>query len=55
MIPAREELDSRGDEVWCADITYVPMPHGHAYLCAVMDWFSRNGREDSKAWGSPEA
>jgi putative transposase len=29
------------DEVWCADITYVPMPHGHAYLCAVMDWHSR--------------
>gem|GEM_PF-2080312 len=54
MIPAREELDSWGDEVWCADITYVPMPHGHAYLCAVMDWFSRNGREDSKAWGLPE-
>lgn len=29
------------DEVWCADITYLPMPHGHAYLCAVMDWHSR--------------
>lgn len=29
------------DEAWCADITYVPMPHGHAYLCAVMDWHSR--------------
>jgi putative transposase len=29
------------DEVWCADITYVPMPRGHAYLCAVMDWHSR--------------
>jgi putative transposase len=29
------------DEVWCADITYIPMPHGHAYLCAVMDWHSR--------------
>ena len=29
------------DQVWCADITYVPMPGGHAYLCAVMDWFSR--------------
>ena len=31
----------RPDQVWCADITYVPMPHGHAYLCAVMDWYSR--------------
>ena len=29
------------DQVWCADITYVPMPRGHAYLCAVMDWHSR--------------
>jgi putative transposase len=31
----------RPDQVWCADITYVRMPRGHAYLCAVMDWFSR--------------
>jgi len=31
----------RPDQVWCADITYVPMAHGHAYLCAVMDWHSR--------------
>ena len=22
-------------------MTCVPMPHGHAYLCAVMDWYSR--------------
>jgi putative transposase len=29
------------DQVWCSDITYVPMPCGHAYLCAVMDWYSR--------------
>jgi putative transposase len=32
---------SRPNQVWCADITYVPMPRGHAYLCAVMDWYSR--------------
>lgn len=31
----------RPDQVWCADITYVQMPRGHAYLCAVMDWNSR--------------
>ena len=31
----------RPNQVWCADITYVPMPKGHAYLCAVMDWHSR--------------
>jgi len=29
------------DEVWCADITYVPMRRGYMYLVAVMDWFSR--------------
>jgi len=28
-------------EVWCADITYVPMQCGFMYLVAVMDWFSR--------------
>ena len=32
---------TRPDQVWCADITYVPMERGHAYLCAVMDWHSR--------------
>lgn len=37
----RNRVVSRPDQVWCADITYVPMPHGHAYLCAVMDWYSR--------------
>lgn len=31
----------RPDQVWCADITYVPMAYGHAYLCVVMDWHSR--------------
>lgn len=29
------------DEVWCTDITYIPMPTGFMYLVAVMDWFSR--------------
>lgn len=32
---------TRPDQVWCADITYVPMARGNAYLCAVMDWHSR--------------
>lgn len=31
----------RPDQVWCSDITYIPMPGGHAFLCAVMDWHSR--------------
>lgn len=29
------------NEVWCTDITYVPMRCGFLYLVAVMDWFSR--------------
>ena len=29
------------DEVWCADITYLPIEKGHAYLVAIMDWHSR--------------
>jgi len=37
----RNRVVGSADEVWCADITYVPMRHGHAYLCAVMDWHSR--------------
>jgi len=37
----RELAVTRPNQVWCADITYVPMPHGHAFLCAVMDWHSR--------------
>ena len=31
----------RPDQVWCADITYIPMHRGWVYLVAVMDWFSR--------------
>ena len=37
----RELAVTRPNQVWCADITYVPMPYGHAFLCAVMDWHSR--------------
>jgi putative transposase len=31
----------RPGQVWCADITYVPMKLGFLYLVAIMDWFSR--------------
>ena len=31
----------RPDQVWCADLTYLPMRHGWLYLVAVMDWYSR--------------
>jgi len=29
------------DQVWCVDITYVPMANGFMYLVAIMDWWSR--------------
>jgi len=32
---------TRPNQVWSADITYVPMPTGFMYLVAVIDWFSR--------------
>ncbi|WP_096335068.1 IS3 family transposase [Kiritimatiella glycovorans] len=32
---------TRPNQVWCADITYIPMPRGYCYLVAVMDWYSR--------------
>jgi putative transposase len=31
----------RPDQVWCADLTYIPMRRGFLYLVAVMDWASR--------------
>lgn len=31
----------RPDQVWCIDITYIPMRVGWSYLVAVMDWHSR--------------
>jgi len=32
---------TRPNQVWCSDITYVPLRRGFMYLVAVMDWFSR--------------
>ncbi len=29
------------NQVWSADITYLPMPTGFMYLVAVMEWYSR--------------
>jgi putative transposase len=31
----------RPNQVWCADITYIPMRRGFLYLVAVMDWATR--------------
>ncbi len=36
------ELDIvRPNQVWCADVTYIPMRRGFLYLVAVMDWATR--------------
>jgi len=32
---------SRINQVWAADVTYIPMAHGFLYLVAVIDWYSR--------------
>lgn len=37
----RDLLINRPNQVWCADITYIPLAKGFVYLVAVMDWFSR--------------
>jgi putative transposase len=31
----------RVNQVWTADICYIPMAQGFLYLVAVMDWVSR--------------
>ena len=31
----------RPDQVWSADITYIPLKGRFAYLVAIMDWYSR--------------
>ena len=30
------------NQVWCSDITYIPVQHGFLYLVAVMDWATRH-------------
>lgn len=32
---------TRPNQVWCADITYIRLSWGFAYLVAVIDWYSR--------------
>jgi putative transposase len=37
----REWQITAPNQVWSTDITYIPMPKGHLYLIAVIDWYSR--------------
>jgi putative transposase len=32
---------TRANQVWCTDITYIPMRHGFMYLTAIIDVYSR--------------
>ena len=31
----------RPNQIWCADVTYLPMRRGFLYLVAIMDWATR--------------
>jgi putative transposase len=37
----RDLMIDRPNQVWCSDITYIPMRRGFLYLVAIMDWASR--------------
>jgi putative transposase len=37
----RDLVIERPNQVWCADLTYIPMRRGFLYLVAVMDWATR--------------
>ena len=37
----RDLVVERPNQVWCADITYLPMRRGFLHLVAVMDWATR--------------
>lgn len=37
----RELVIDHTDQVWAADITYIRLRRGFAYLVAIMDWYSR--------------
>jgi putative transposase len=37
----RDLTITRPDQVWGADITYVPLRRGFLYLAAILDWYSR--------------
>jgi putative transposase len=37
----RGVMITQPNQVWSADITYIPMARGFLYLVAIMDWYSR--------------
>jgi putative transposase len=37
----RDLVIGQPNQVWCADLTYIPMRRGFLYLVAIMDWATR--------------
>ena len=37
----RKRPITRPNQVWCSDITYIPVKKGFLYLIAIMDWATR--------------
>jgi len=37
----RDYTVTENNQVWGIDITYIPMPKGSMYLCAMIDWHAR--------------
>ena len=37
----RDLVIDRPNQVWCTDVTYVPMQRGFMFLVAILDWYSR--------------
>jgi len=33
---------TRANQVWCTDVTFIPLAHGFVYLVAIMDWHTRH-------------
>lgn len=58
----RDLVVERPNQVWCADLTYLPMAHGFLHLVAIMDWHSRkvlswrlSSRRQSSAMAAPRS
>lgn len=38
----RDVRVAHANDVWCADVTYIPLGRGYLYLVAIMDWATRH-------------
>ena len=37
----RDRVIDRPNQVWCTDVTYIPLARGCMFLVAILDWYSR--------------